>query len=247
MRHETATETSTSSSETCHSEKCENKPMNTSAKRKPTPLTEEVAALPQGTSVDVTTPYEPTPEERRAIAALRGTKKTPRVTLKQKNQIYFKHPDQLHAAAVLMERLATTDEYLFGGVLTQLSAVAVRGGKVDEVRFNFMMSAVMGIGPKDELETLLATQMAAIHALALDYASQLNNSRTIPEQDYAERTLNKLMRTFAAQMETLKRYRTGGEQKVTVQHVTVADGGQAIVGNVAQGGQGATKEQETTP
>jgi hypothetical protein len=36
------------------------------------------------------------------------------------------------------------------------------------------------------------------------------------------------------QMEALKRYRTGGEQKVTVQHVTVVEGGQAIVGNVTQ-------------
>jgi hypothetical protein len=33
-------------------------------------------------------------------------------------------------------------------------------------------------------------------------------------------------------MEALKRYRTGGEQKVTVQHVSVSEGGQAIVGNV---------------
>jgi hypothetical protein len=36
------------------------------------------------------------------------------------------------------------------------------------------------------------------------------------------------------QLEALKRYRTGGEQKVTVQHVSVSEGGQAIVGNVTQ-------------
>jgi hypothetical protein len=35
-------------------------------------------------------------------------------------------------------------------------------------------------------------------------------------------------------MEALKRYRTGGEQKVTVQHLSVGEGGQAIVGNVTQ-------------
>ena len=35
-------------------------------------------------------------------------------------------------------------------------------------------------------------------------------------------------------MEALKRYRSGGEQKVTVQHVSVSEGGQAIVGNVSQ-------------
>jgi hypothetical protein len=34
------------------------------------------------------------------------------------------------------------------------------------------------------------------------------------------------------QMEALKRYRAGAEQKVTLQHVSVAEGGQAIIGNV---------------
>jgi hypothetical protein len=34
----------------------------------------------------------------------------------------------------------------------------------------------------------------------------------IPQQDSAVRALNKLARTFAAQVETLKRYRGGGEQ-----------------------------------
>ena len=43
------------------------------------------------------------------------------------------------------------------------------------------------------------------------------------------------------QMEALKKYRTGGEQKVTVEHVTVNSGGQAIVGNIPTGGRGYGK------
>ena len=58
----------------------------------------------------------------------------------------------------------------------------------------------------------------------------------------AERALNKLARTFATQLEALKRYRTGGTQKVTVEHVTVNAGGQAIVGNVAHGGRGEDED-----
>ena len=67
-------------------------------------------------------------------------------------------------------------------------------------------------------------------------------STTLHQQDSAERALNKLARTFASQVEALKRYRTGGEQKVTVQHVTVSDNAQAIVGNVSAGGGGDKKE-----
>jgi hypothetical protein len=46
---------------------------------------------------------------------------------------------------------------------------------------------------------------------------------------------------------TDKRYRMGGEQKVTVQHVTVNEGGQAIVGNVRHGGRASPKNPEATP
>jgi hypothetical protein len=48
----------------------------------------------------------------------------------------------------------------------------------------------------------------------------------------------------------LKEYRSKGEQKMTVQHVRVAEGGQAIVGNVdapAEGGRGARKKWRSTP
>jgi hypothetical protein len=70
----------------------------------------------------------------------------------------------------------------------------------------------------------------------MTFARRLNHVENIPQQDSAERAFNKLARTFTTQMEALKRYRTGGQQKVTVEHVTVNAVGQAIVGAVAAGG-----------
>lgn len=93
---------------------------------------------------------------------------------------------------------------------------------------------------------MLAAQMAAVHMLTMNFAHRLNNVANIPQQDSAERAFNKLVRTFAAQVEALKRYRTGGEQKVTVEHVTVNEGGKAIVGNVTHGGTGSSEKRETT-
>ncbi len=55
------------------------------------------------------------------------------------------------------------------------------------------------------------------------------------------------MRTFTAQMEALKRYRTGGEQKVSVQHASVSAGGQAIVGNVTQAARDAAPDKTVAP
>jgi hypothetical protein len=64
------------------------------------------------------------------------------------------------------------------------------------------------------------------------FARRLAQVVSIPQQDSAERAFNKSTRTFAAQMSALEQYRSKGEQKMTVQHVRVAEGGQAIVGNV---------------
>jgi hypothetical protein len=74
--------------------------------------------------------------------------------------------------------------------------------------------------------------MAATHNAIMTFARRLNHRVDSPQQDSAERAFNKLARTFAAQVETLKRYR-GGEQTMRVESVTVNDGGQAIVGNVS--------------
>jgi hypothetical protein len=117
-----------------------------------------------------------------------------------------------------------------------------RSGKVaTQQELNFMLSVVAGISPRDETEALLAAQMAAIHNATMVAARRLNHVETIPQQDSASIMLNKLARTFATQVEALKKYRSAGEQTIKVQHVTVNDGGQAIVGNLSQGGGGTAK------
>src|SRR5260370_624244 len=60
----------------------------------------------------------------------------------------------------------------------------------------------------------------------MTFAFRLGRTETIPQQDSAERALNKSARTFAAQVEALKRYRSRGDQTVRVEHVTVNEGGQ---------------------
>jgi hypothetical protein len=144
------------------------------------------------------------------------------------------HPNVLAGQALLMDALGTGNLDFYDGLLNQLATASSKGGQVDEPRLNFMLSVTKGIQPKDQLEAMLAAQMAAVHMATMTFAHRLAHVENIPQQDSAERAFNKLSRTFTTQMEALKRYRTGGEQKVTVQHVSVAEGGQAIVGNVTQ-------------
>ena len=73
----------------------------------------------------------------------------------------------------------------------------------------------------------------------------------IPEQTFEGRRENlnqgnKLSRSYAALVEALNRHRGKGPQKVTVEHVHVHEGGQAIVGNV-EGGEVRTKLENHPP
>jgi hypothetical protein len=113
-----------------------------------------------------------------------------------------------------------------------VAVVGAQGRIVDDINSNFVLAVIRSVEPRDELEAMLAAQMGAVHVATMAMARRLTHVETIPQQDAAERALNKLARTFAAQIEALRRYRSGGQQTVVVQHVNVADGGQAIVGNV---------------
>ena len=75
---------------------------------------------------------------------------------------------------------------------------------------------------------MLAAQMAAVHVATMLTAKRLVSSKP-PMQDVFERALNRLARTFTAQVEALNHYRSREEQNIT--HVSVAQGGQASVEN----------------
>jgi hypothetical protein len=161
------------------------------------------------------------------------------------NKVSLDHPDELIGQALLMEAVGTADFDFYKGLISQLANV---GSGKDAQSLNFVLSVVKGIEPRDQLEAMLGAQMAAVHMATMKFARQLANVEYLQEQDSAERAFNKLTRTFVSQIEALKRYRTGGEQKVTVQHVSVSEGRQAIVGNVTQTSRGAAPEAaQSTP
>ena len=186
-----------------------------------------------------------TPAQREKAVAVakkaRDRADAPPMTLAMKGDVLkvgYEHENLTAVDALTMSELGTCDPHFHVGVIGQIAIIGSQGKRIDEGNSNFLLSVVRAVQPRDELETLLALQMGAIHAATMMLARRLNHVETIPQQDAAERALNKLARTYAMQMETFKRYRTGGQQKVVVEHVTVNEGGQAIVGAVTQGGRG---------
>ncbi len=183
--------------------------------------------------------YEPSSQELAALGkylARKADSSGPRLKVVKGKVVRISpdHPDEFIGFVLLMDALGTADGDFVNGLLHQLSNAGSEGPHVDEHKLNYLLSIVKGVKPRDQLEAMLAAQMAAVHMATMKFARRLAHVEDIQQQDSAERAFNKLARTFTTQMEALKRYRTGGEQKVTVQHVTVSEGGQAIVGNVTQ-------------
>jgi len=120
------------------------------------------------------------------------------------------------------------------GILRQLVRASVKGERPDELNLAFMISMIQSIKPRDCVEAMLVAQMVSVHVMAMRCAHHLASAQDAAQLDSAGRALARLARTFPAQIEALNRYRSKGEPVVTVQNVSIADGGNAIVGNVTQ-------------
>ena len=204
---------------------------------------------------EVEAPYKPTVTEQAVIKKfLRHGEANPvipdldvTVDPDGKLKLAIDHASQTTGMLLLMDALGIRYASVFNGLVQQLVNAVSLGREASAADVNFALKAVIAMEPRDEVEAMLAAQMVAVHQATMTFSCRLNNVETLQQQDSASKAFTKLSRTFAIQMEALRRYRTGGEQKVTVEHVTVNEGGQAIVGNVSHGGGGKQKRRRSTP
>ena len=175
------------------------------------------------------TDYAPAPRELAAVnraAARVAANTTPRLKILS-DHIAIDHPDRVYGELLMMEALGAGDLDFMHGLLKQMANASSKGKQSEqEDELNFMVSVVIGIGPRDQVEAMLATQMAAVHLTTMRSACQLAYAENPYLLDSAERVFNKLTRTFPAQMETLKRYRA--EPSVATPHASTGEGGKAI-------------------
>jgi len=192
---------------------------------------------------------EYTEKEKASIAKYQELAKRKPVKFKEvkgepgKLNVDFEYPeDNQLRRAKLSEAFGTADSDLQGHFLEQMAetfkgTVSSEGqdNKAIITATNRAMAVLNGIQPQNEIEAMLIVQMIGVHNMAMATLGRA----MIKDQTFAGRQANadqatKMLRTFAVQMEELKKYRTGGQQKTIVENVNVNEGGQAIVGTVNQ-------------
>jgi hypothetical protein len=58
------------------------------------------------------------------------------------------------------------------GIVSQLANASGHGRDFDEHRLNFMLSVIKGIEARDQLEAMLAAQMAAVHMASMTFSGR---------------------------------------------------------------------------
>ena len=111
---------------------------------------------------------------------------------------------------------------------------------LDEVeksaRIESAISLLQGIKPADEIEGMLAVQMVATHHAVMDcFARAICKGQINAGHDQNLKHASKLLSIYSRQIEVLDKHRGKGQQKVTVEYVHVASGGQAMVGHIETG------------
>ena len=155
------------------------------------------------------------------------------------------HTDEVGQHYHLLDTFGTASADFMGVTFSQLlESLRDTSGTPNEMTVNAALAIVGGLEPSNEIEALLASQMAVTHSLAMKLVGRTRRVDQLNQAAVNGGLAVKLLRTFTLQAETLAKLRRGGGQTVRVEHVHFHAGGQAIVGSVTPGGGASIKSEE---
>ena len=94
------------------------------------------------------------------------------------------------------------------------------------------LDASVSIQAQNSPEKMLAHQLAAVHRVVMDHMAFSPSRHDIAGQAKRLDAVARCLSAYQQGLLTLRKLRQGGHQRISVQHIQVSDGGQAIVGDV---------------
>jgi hypothetical protein len=179
---------------------------------------------------------------------------TPLVSPKERSEEH----ERFACAVEKMKSSGIRDLRLADRLLVQAAGANLRYWTQKDItpcqRLDLAASALTEMRPSNATEAMLATQMIAAHDAALMFLMRATlENQTIDGCDANVLRATRLMRLFTEQLQAMQKLKgTAAQQKVTVEHVHVHGGGQAIVGAVAaripgEGVGGENRNRGNTP
>ena len=156
--------------------------------------------------------------------------------------------ERLEKDQKFMADMLGLDEPELAVALTRQAKRLVAAFGADDSELEITMSMLFEQKPKNLSQTLLAVQTTGVHCAAMLYLKRAAlfamRNMNFEAADANMKTAMELMRLFIDQLETMAKLSgKTRQQKVTVEHVHVNDGGQAIVGAVTAPANRAKQEE----
>jgi len=162
-------------------------------------------------------------------------------TIKAKHIVAAKHSDPIMKLVkqIGAEDIATD---VINAIMSPLMNLITTQGEDTESAFNKAITLIAASDPKNQLELMLATQLAMTH-ITLGKSAQLldRNYSQVKSTNSLGNLYTKLSRLGIDQINTLERMKGKGQQKIIVEKVNIEAGGQAAIGIYEQRGVNAKK------
>ena len=132
----------------------------------------------------------------------------------------------------ISEALGTRDTDFVWGIVALIMDAVADDSFGDAI--GFVLSVIKDKRPRDHMERMAVTSAAVAFVKQMIFSAKASQPLT-PDtwrSDFALKAATSYGRLYATLMSARKQSSSGGEQRVTVRHVSVSDGAQAIVGNV---------------
>jgi hypothetical protein len=108
---------------------------------------------------------------------------------------------------------------------------------------NAAHNSLTAMEPKDEIEGMMLSRLLLLHNNYMTFMSRVACAENIVTQERYSNMAAKLMRLYNETVQALGKYRSKGEQRVTVQYVNV-NNNNAIVGTINQRGSHGKNNQK---
>lgn len=167
----------------------------------------------------------------------------------QKGPVPLRAPDGIGSEREMTG--SASDQFSYA-IINQAVGTIWLGNDADpdtrQLLYQSALIALKGFEPRNEIEGMAAAQLVALHYSAMECFRRAASAGVAAEfRDMNLRHGAALSRAFGELLAHYQKRRSRGRQRVTVRHIHVFKGGQAVVGVVENGAPGHSLEIEGQP
>lgn len=130
--------------------------------------------------------------------------------------------------ARVLSEFGSSDRDFVIPLLQQIGKLGIKEKIWDPDIIKFAISFIRSIRPRDPIGALIGFHMMTVHETIMVNFGRIQQARFMQyseEEEDADRAVNRLVRTLIQLAEAFDRHQSGGEQRLTVKHMTVAKNG----------------------